>query len=92
MAIAHGVLQELVDHTQSKTLFITHYPVIAADIERKYPKEIENIHMGYTSDIRFGGRREITFLYKVKKGITTGKCTTCVLRTSNWTRSRIIWD
>jgi len=77
MAIAHGVLQELVDQTQSKTLFITHYPVIAADIERKYPKEIENIHMGYTSDIRFGGRREITFLYKVKKGITTGKCTTC---------------
>lgn len=72
MAIAHGVLQELVDQTQSKTLFITHYPVIAANIERKYPKEVENVHMGYTSNIRFGGRREITFLYKVKRGITTG--------------------
>lgn len=71
MAIADGVLQQLVGQTKSKTLFITHYPVIATGIERKYPKDVENIHMGYTSDVRLGGRREITFLYKVKKGITT---------------------
>jgi DNA mismatch repair protein MSH3 len=72
MAIADGVLQQLVERMKCKTLFITHYPLIASAIERKYPKDIENIHMGYISDIRLGGRRDITFLYKVERGITTG--------------------
>jgi DNA mismatch repair protein MSH3 len=82
MAIADGVLQQLVERTKSKTLFITHYPLIASGIERKYPKDVENIHMGYRSDIRLGGKRDITFLYKVSKGITTGECSLGVFQIS----------
>jgi DNA mismatch repair protein MSH3 len=73
MAIAGAVLEQLVEHTRSKTLFITHYPLTASEIERKYPKDVENIHMGYhVSDTRIDGTRDITFLYKVEPGITTG--------------------
>lgn len=72
MAIAGAVLQQLVHQIKSKTLFVTHYPLVASSIEREFPKDIENIHMGYTSDDRLGGVRDITFLYKVKPGLTTG--------------------
>ncbi len=75
MAIADAVLQQLVNKTQSKTLFITHYPLVASSIERKYPQDVENVHMGYTLDDRIGGVRDVTFLYKVKPGITTGMFT-----------------
>lgn len=73
MAIAGAVLQQLVEHIRSKTLFITHYPLTASGIERQYPQDVENIHMGYyTSDTGIDGTRDITFLYKVEPGITTG--------------------
>ncbi|KXN82576.1 DNA mismatch repair protein MSH3 [Leucoagaricus sp. SymC.cos] len=71
MAIADGVLQQLVERTKCKTLFITHYPIIASAIEQKYPRDVENMHMGYKSELRLGGKRDLTFLYKVEKGITT---------------------
>lgn len=74
MAIADGVLRQLIERTKSKTLFITHYPIIAASIQRKYPNEVANIHMGYNLDSRFGGKRQITFTYHVKEGISTGMC------------------
>lgn len=70
MAIASATLQHLVQHTQCKTLFITHYPQLAVDIERKFPEEVENVHMGYTEDTRIDGTREVTFLYHLTPGVT----------------------
>lgn len=70
MAIASATLQHLVQHTKCKTLFITHYPQLAVDIERKFPDDVENVHMGYTEDTRIDGTREVTFLYHLTPGVT----------------------
>ena len=70
MAIAGAVLQQLVTKTRCKTLFITHYPQLAVDIERKFPVDVENVHMGYTEDTRIDGSREVTFLYHLTPGVT----------------------
>ncbi len=71
MAIAGAVLQHLVQQTRCKTLFITHYPDVAEDLERKFPMEVQNMHMAYTEDLRIDGTRDVTFLYKLTSGITT---------------------
>lgn len=71
MAIASAVLQHLVHTTKCKTLFITHYPQVATDLVRRYPQDLENLHMGYTEETRIDGTREVTFLYRLTSGITT---------------------
>ena len=71
MAIASAVLHHLVLHKKCKTLFITHYPEIALELEREFPSAVENVHMGYMEEQRVNGRRDVTFLYKLTKGITT---------------------
>ncbi|PCH38453.1 hypothetical protein WOLCODRAFT_65402 [Wolfiporia cocos MD-104 SS10] len=70
MAIAHAVLQHLVQTVNCRTLFITHYPEVASDLERKFPEQIQNLHMGYTEETRVDGTREVTFLYRLTSGIT----------------------
>ncbi|KAF9050682.1 hypothetical protein BDZ89DRAFT_1005971 [Hymenopellis radicata] len=69
MAIAHAVLQYLNDIKRCKTLFITHYPAIALDLEKKYSKAVQNLHMGYQAEARINGTREITFLYTLTNGV-----------------------
>lgn len=69
MAIASAVLQQLIEKTKCKTLFITHYPEVALDLARRFPNDVQNLHMGYTEDIRTDGTREVTFLYKLSKGL-----------------------
>ena len=71
MAIAHAVLHYLVQTKRCKTLFITHYPLVGADIVRQFPKDVENLHMGFAEDARINGMREITFLYRLTKGLAT---------------------
>ncbi|KAE9400754.1 hypothetical protein BT96DRAFT_956745 [Gymnopus androsaceus JB14] len=71
MAIANAVLQHLVQSTKCKTLFITHYPLVAAEMEKRYPSEIQNLYMGYTAECRVDGTRDITFLYRLTKGIAS---------------------
>ncbi|TFK72184.1 hypothetical protein BDN72DRAFT_836577 [Pluteus cervinus] len=71
MAIADAVLQQLVQKTKCKTLFITHYPLVASSLERRFPVDIENLHMSYAADTRIDGTREITFLYRLTQGIAT---------------------
>lgn len=71
MAIASAVLQQLVQQTRCKTLFITHYPEIALELERSFPSAVENVHMGYMEEQRIDGTRTVTFLYKLTPGITT---------------------
>lgn len=68
MAIADAVLQHLVENIKCKTLFITHYPLVAVDLERRFPDDVQNLHMGYTTDSRIDGRRDVTFLYRLTDG------------------------
>src|ERR1700685_289322 len=69
MAIASAVLQHLLQVTKCKTLFITHYPLVAIDLEQRFPVDLQNLHMGYTEDLRIDGTRDITFLYRLTRGI-----------------------
>lgn len=69
MAVASAVLQHLLQTVKCKTLFITHYPLVATDLEKRFPKDVQNLHMGYTEDLRIDGTREITFLYRLTRGI-----------------------
>ncbi|KAI0071810.1 hypothetical protein K474DRAFT_1668569 [Panus rudis PR-1116 ss-1] len=70
MAVASAVLQHLVQNIKCKTLFITHYPQVANDLERRFPDDLENLHMGFTEDTRIDGTREVTFLYKLSEGLS----------------------
>lgn len=69
MAIADAVLHHLVEHVKCKTLFITHYPLVATESERKFPEEVQNLHMSYTTEIRINGTRDVTFLYQLTPGV-----------------------
>ncbi|KAI0831758.1 muts domain V-domain-containing protein [Trametes gibbosa] len=71
MAIAGAVLQHLVQEVKCKTLFITHYPQVATDLERMFPTEVGNMHMGFTEETRVDGTREVTFLYRLEPGLVT---------------------
>ncbi|KAG5647140.1 hypothetical protein DXG03_001095 [Asterophora parasitica] len=73
MAIADAVMEQLVTTTKSKTLFITHYPLVASNLEARHPLEVENLHMGFQEDSRIDGTREITFLYRLTPGMASGK-------------------
>ena len=73
MAIAHAVLQFLSETRHCKTLFITHYPSIALDLEKRFPKDVQNLHMSYAVDTRITGSREITFLYRLTECLASGK-------------------
>ncbi|KAG6831187.1 hypothetical protein H0H92_012327 [Tricholoma furcatifolium] len=72
MAIADAVMQNLVELTKSKTLFITHYPLVATTLESRFPLDIENLHMGFEEEKRLNGIREITFLYRLTPGMASG--------------------
>ena len=72
MAIADAVLHQLVQSTKCKTLFITHYPLVAASLEHRFPKDVENLHMDFESRSRIDGTREVTFLYRLVRGLVTG--------------------
>lgn len=72
MAIAGATLEHLTGNIGCKTLFITHYPVIASSAERKYPGKVTNLHMGFTEEMTIMGKRTITFLYRLTKGISSG--------------------
>ncbi|KAJ7172624.1 muts domain V-domain-containing protein [Mycena filopes] len=70
MAIAYAVLNHLVASTQCKTLFITHYPLVAVELEKKFPERVQNVHVGYQSETSgVNGRRDVTFLYRLTSGI-----------------------
>ncbi len=71
MAIAGAVLQHLVQAVKCKTLFITHYPQVATDLERMFPSDVGNMHMGFTEETRVDGTREVTFLYRLEPGLVT---------------------
>ncbi|KAJ7751996.1 DNA mismatch repair protein MSH3 [Mycena metata] len=70
MAIAYAVLHQLVASTECKTLFITHYPLVASELEKQFPDRVQNIHVGYQSETSgVNERRDVTFLYRLTNGI-----------------------
>ncbi|KAF8631445.1 hypothetical protein AX17_005122 [Amanita inopinata Kibby_2008] len=71
MAIADAVLHHLVDTTTCKTLFITHYPLVASSLERRFPHQVGNLHMDYETQSCIDGTRQVTFLYRLTKGIAS---------------------
>jgi len=71
MAIADATMQYLVQTIQCKTLFITHYPLVASKLQTRFPDDIENLHMGYHADSQIDSTRSITFLYHLTAGMAT---------------------
>ncbi|TFK27399.1 DNA mismatch repair protein MSH3 [Coprinopsis marcescibilis] len=69
MAIADAVLRYLVEQKRCKTLFITHYPMVATRLQKRYPTDLENLHMEHTTKVQIDGTRTITFLYKLTSGL-----------------------
>jgi DNA mismatch repair protein MSH3 len=72
MAIADATMQYLVETIQCKTLFITHYPLVASKLQTRFPDDIENLHMGYHADSHIDSTRSIMFLYRLTDGMATG--------------------
>jgi DNA mismatch repair protein MSH3 len=68
MAIADGVLRHLISSIQCKTRFITHFPLLATNIEREYPNEVENVHMGFETISHIDGTRDVVFKYRLTPG------------------------
>ena len=74
MAIADAVLRHLMEQKHCKTLFITHYPMVASELEKTYPDELQNLHMKYeATETRLDGSRAITFLFQLTSGFAPGK-------------------
>lgn len=71
MAIANAVLQHLVQDVKCKTLFVTHYPLVATELEKRFPHQVRNLHMGYTEDVRIDGSRDIAFMFRLMRGVAT---------------------
>ena len=72
MAIAGAVLEYLCQEIKCQTLFITHYPTVARELEARFPNDVGNRHMGFLEETRLNGRREIRFLYRLAEGVSTG--------------------
>jgi DNA mismatch repair protein MSH3 len=72
MAIADATFQHLVEKIQCRTLFITHYPLVATKLCRKFPLHVQNLHMNYNAEEGIDGIRRVVFLYKLVPGLATG--------------------
>lgn len=68
MAIAHATLQHLITSSRCTSLFITHYPLVAIEIERQFPNEVRNGHMGYVEEVKKDGTKGVEFLYRLEEG------------------------
>ncbi|KAJ1310165.1 hypothetical protein OPQ81_006909 [Rhizoctonia solani] len=68
MAIAHAVMQHLIENAKCKTLFITHYPMVALDLEQRYA-DVSCHHMGYVEQKLPSGESTISFTYKLSPGM-----------------------
>jgi len=57
-----------VESAKCKTLFITHYPLLASEIARLY-REVANEHMSFVEEGNTEGTRTISFLYRLAPGM-----------------------
>jgi len=72
MAIADATLQYLVENKKCRTLFITHYPLLATKLGNKFSSDVQNLHMNYDAEEGIDGLHRIIFLYKLVPGLATG--------------------
>ncbi|RXK40429.1 DNA mismatch repair protein MSH3 [Tremella mesenterica] len=69
VAIAHATLSHLAG-IGCDTLFVTHYPTVAEELAREFPAKISNWHMAFDQvKSPVDGSAEITFLYKLSRGL-----------------------
>ena len=75
-AIAYATLRHLIEKTSPLVLFVTHYPLVAAELQSGFPLKVRTHRFAYKSgetdekgDHQEGGDAKITFLYKVVDGI-----------------------
>ena len=73
VAIAHAVLDYIVQDLRALLLFVTHYPLLSRFGEL-YPDAVVNAHMtfeemGTGTGTTGGGGEDITFLYRVGEGV-----------------------
>lgn len=68
VAIAYATLAHLAE-LQCNALFVTHYPMVAEQVAREFPGEVSNWHMGFTERTASDGFSEITFLYRLERGL-----------------------
>ncbi|WWC60269.1 uncharacterized protein I303_102837 [Kwoniella dejecticola CBS 10117] len=68
VAIAYATLSHVAG-TGCNTLFVTHYPMVAEQLAREKPNQISNWHMAFDEIKMPDGSAEITFLYRLTKGL-----------------------
>ena len=68
VAIAYATLSHIAE-IGCNTLFVTHYPVVAEELASEYPKQVSNWHMSFEEIKMPDGSAEITFLYRLTKGL-----------------------
>nr|XP_019050346.1 DNA mismatch repair protein MSH3 [Kwoniella bestiolae CBS 10118]OCF29276.1 DNA mismatch repair protein MSH3 [Kwoniella bestiolae CBS 10118] len=68
VAIAYATLAHVAG-TGCNTLFVTHYPMVAEQLAREKPNQISNWHMAFDEIKLPDGSAEITFLYKLTRGL-----------------------
>lgn len=69
-AIAHAVLHYFLEHIQSITLFVTHYPSLG-NLVNEFPDQLRNCYMSYIEEkkVNEDDIDTIIFLYKLVNGI-----------------------
>lgn len=68
MAIAYATLAHLAQ-VGCNTLFVTHYPLVAEQLANEFPGEVSNWHMAFSDRTLPDGSSEITFLYRLERGL-----------------------
>ncbi|KLT38917.1 hypothetical protein CC85DRAFT_289044 [Cutaneotrichosporon oleaginosum] len=68
VAIAYATLAHLAG-TGANTLFVTHYPMVAEQLAQEFPTAVSNWHMAFSQRTASDGFDEITFLYRLERGL-----------------------
>ncbi|BEJ16126.1 hypothetical protein CspHIS471_0507310 [Cutaneotrichosporon sp. HIS471] len=68
VAIAYATLAHLAG-TGANTLFVTHYPMVAEQLAQEFATAVSNWHMAFSRRTAPDGFDEITFLYRLKRGL-----------------------
>lgn len=68
VAIAYATLSH-VAQTDCNTLFVTHYPTVAEQLAKEMPDKVSNWHMSFDERSLPDGSKEITFLYRLTRGL-----------------------
>ncbi|KAG1607533.1 hypothetical protein G6F46_012230 [Rhizopus delemar] len=70
-AIAYAVLQHFIQHVQSFTVFVTHYPSLS-QLAAQFSDKANNYYMDYIEEENNEDELpDVVFLYKLRKGVTT---------------------